>query len=97
MEPFMYLAMNTWFKRDLGVEFGWGNGYVALPKGHKYYQVDYDDIPVDVHGGLTYSQQMGDYWVVGFDTAHFSDTIEKWPMEAVLAETQKLFDQLNTL
>jgi hypothetical protein len=35
---------------------GWGNGYVVIPEGHKYHGVDYNDIPVDVHYGLTFSQ-----------------------------------------
>lgn len=32
----------------------YANWYVALPPGHPYHGVDYDDIPVDIHGGLTY-------------------------------------------
>lgn len=30
-------------------------GYVGVPEGHRFYQRDYDDVHVDVHGGLTYS------------------------------------------
>lgn len=30
-------------------------GYVLLPKKHKYYGKDYDEIDIDVHGGLNYS------------------------------------------
>ena len=29
--------------------------YVELPKDHKYYGKDYVDIPIDCHGGITYS------------------------------------------
>lgn len=36
-------------------EYGWGNGYVLLPKNHPFYNIDYDNINVYVHGGLTYS------------------------------------------
>jgi hypothetical protein len=32
-------------------------GYVAVPPGHLLYGKDYDDVDVDVHGGLTYSEQ----------------------------------------
>ncbi len=31
------------------------NGYVALPPSHKYYNKHYDNIDVDVHGGLTFA------------------------------------------
>jgi hypothetical protein len=30
-------------------------GYVGVPRGHPYYGSSYDDVPVDVHGGLTYA------------------------------------------
>lgn len=63
------------------------NGYVGLPKGHKYYGVDYmdlDDADISVHGGLTFSRMgnhmlnkgfKGGYWYFGFDTAHFMDYV----------------------
>lgn len=51
------------------------NGYVKIPQGHKYFGVDYNDIPVTVHGGLTYCRLADDQvnWIVGFDTAHYMD------------------------
>jgi hypothetical protein len=45
------------------------NGYVRLPEGHPFEVLDYDDIDVSVHGGLTFSE---DGWI-GFDTAHAGD------------------------
>lgn len=42
------------FSRDRG-HF---NGYVALCEGHPDYGKDYDDIDVEVHGGLTFSQEV---------------------------------------
>lgn len=78
---------------------GWGNGYVALPKGHPLYGEGYDEIhnicDINVHGGLTYSQMEGDKWVVGFDTCHGGDTLENWPKSAVKAETESLKEQLS--
>jgi hypothetical protein len=56
-------------------ELGHLCGYVILPKGHKYYGLDYDDIPVSVHGGLTYSTLIDENWVIGFDCAHGGDLI----------------------
>ena len=35
---------------------GWGNGYVLIPKKHPWYGVDYDMLPVHIHGGLTFSE-----------------------------------------
>jgi hypothetical protein len=86
--------------REILFEKGWGNGYVAIPPTHPAYKMDYDIIDVDIHYGLTYSQYGDgvnapiDWWVFGFDTAHYGDTLEKWPKEAVEAETKRLFCQL---
>lgn len=55
----------------------WGsvNGYAWIPPEHPWGQTpeDYDSIPVDIHGGLTYGDING--WV-GFDTLHSGDV---WP------------------
>lgn len=32
-------------------------GYVGVPAGHPWHGKDYDDVPADVHGGLTYADQ----------------------------------------
>jgi hypothetical protein len=58
--------------------FGHLNGYVAIPSGHKGHGFNYDwfnDKDVEVHGGLTYSdedKETGE-WVVGFDCGHAGD------------------------
>lgn len=52
--------------------YGAVNGYVRVPEDHPWHGLDYDDIDVDVHGGLTYAR---DGWI-GFDTLHFGD---HWP------------------
>lgn len=85
---------------------GWGNGYVALPKRHPYFGLGREQIneKLDyyVHGGLTFAshssdldweevKDMDDMWIVGWDTAHFSDTMETWPKERVFLENQKLY------
>lgn len=60
--------------------------YVELPKEHKWYGKYYDNIPIDCHGGLTYSSTQGiicplnnpnhrdGYWI-GWDYAHYSDYV----------------------
>ena len=32
-------------------------GYVGVPPGHPYHGRDYDDLDIDVHGGLTYGDR----------------------------------------
>ena len=58
-------------------------GYVGLPKGHEHEKKHYDDIDVDVHGGLTYSSiahdlwaKDGYHWYLGFDCAHLEDGVD---------------------
>ena len=51
-------------------------GYVGVPKGHKLFGKNYDDVGVKVHGGLTFgSKELGDgkHWFFGFDCAHSGD------------------------
>ena len=76
------------------VDIGWGNGYVDVPNSHPIFGVHYDEIDVDVHGGLTYSQFIDGKWRVGFDTGHYGDTLKRWPQEKVLEETTRLFKQI---
>ena len=83
------LRENTWLKTG-----GWGNGYVKLPKGHKYYGMDYSDIHVDAPGGLTYSVQEGDEWVVGFDTMHYWNNSIDHNKDYVLTQTILLLYEL---
>lgn len=99
VEPFSHLHVMH--------EKGWGNGYVCLPPGHVYHSEPYEDIPVDVHGGLTYGQigsdcglsclpdGMEDWWIVGFDTAHWRDSPELWPKWRVEQEAEELQKQLD--
>ena len=59
--------------------------YVALESKHPYYGVFYDNININCHGGLTYSNLglinsftrttylSDDYWVVGWDYHHVGD------------------------
>lgn len=52
--------------------------YVEISKGHKLYNKNYNDININVHGGLTYSDNelMGissNNWYIGWDYAHCND------------------------
>jgi len=55
--------------------------YIRIPESHSCYKKDYDEIDIDVHGGLTYAK---DYlhvennvkmegWFIGWDYAHAGD------------------------
>ena len=104
-----FLVPITWLDSPFTIiEHGIANGYVLLPKGHKYHGADCDDIPVECHGGLTFANPASDCsfvteeadkdgWVVGFDTCHYGDTSGKWTREAVRQETDNLARQLEEL
>lgn len=87
----------------------WGSWYAILPPWHKYYWVHYDDIPVEVHGGLTFSEKITNrlrelfwlpiewegMWMVWFDTAHYWDNWYNCSEEFVSGETDRLIEQLR--
>jgi hypothetical protein len=89
----------TWLS---GMKHGWGCGYVGVPKNHPWWGLDYDDVQVDIHGGLTYGrnkhpeadeQTPTDFWWFGFDTAHFGDNLETCPESYVDSEIESLKQQ----
>lgn len=55
--------------------------YVDIPKEHKYYKKQYDKIDINVHGGVTYSNNtltignndVKNGWFIGWDYAHYGD------------------------
>lgn len=95
------LKENTWRIHSKFLESGWGNGYVSLPKGHPLFGLEYDTIhdqyDIQIHGGLTYSKLDEDKWVIGFDTAHYQDTLINWPESSVKRETENLKEQVTYL
>jgi len=58
----------------LALDMGHRCGYVHIPTRHKLYRKNYDDVNIQVHGGLTFSDflQPG-RWFIGFDCAHCDD------------------------
>ena len=98
------IIKNRHLKREWGTDFGWGNGYVIVPKGHALYGKHYNDINVDAWGGLTFSEEsssmsyvspnLPEGWMVGFDTCHYQDTLERWSMQRVMEETCNVADQI---
>jgi hypothetical protein len=60
-------------------------GYITIPENHQYFKLaNYDDIPLNCHGGLTYMgvNDKGQK-IVGFDCAHMFDLIPA--MKKILA------------
>lgn len=61
------------------------NGYIRVLQSHPWYELGYDDVPADCHGGLTYSGRTLPWqasslnpapeWWLGFDTCHSCDEI----------------------
>ncbi|MGO3282469.1 MAG: hypothetical protein ACTIKC_06740 [Psychrobacter sp.] len=79
-----FTVKNTW---STDGNHGWGNGYVAIPPTSSWHGANYNQIPVSVHGGLTWSSFASairkrdvevpswvddNDWVVGFDTVRES-------------------------
>lgn len=71
--------------------------YVFIPKGHKYYGKDFDDIDINCHGGLTYSDDdlycnpvyLTDTWIIGWDYAHSCDYVGIYDDNSYLAKNTK--------
>ena len=77
------------------IDTGWGRGYIGLPYWHPYYKIHYDDISVNVHGGLTFSDwdEDEDLWVIGFDTSHYGDNKKQQDYNYVLNQCYYLLNQ----
>lgn len=89
-------------KNEGPLDCGWGNGYVVLPEGHPLFGKSdtWEDClsGFDVHGGITYAgpDNDGKGWMLGFDTRHSMDSLQRWPDEAsILAEAERLKKQIE--
>ncbi|WP_227430456.1 hypothetical protein [Psychrobacter sp. I-STPA6b] len=99
-----FTRKNTWSKDS---HHGWGSGYVAIPESSSWHGVEYEQIPVSVHGGLTWSSLAKDLceidgvddddWIIGFDTQHSGDNLIDQDEAYVLDETQSLLRQMRVL
>jgi hypothetical protein len=69
-----------------GDQLGHWCGYVGVPREHPAYGKSYNDVDVEVHGGLNYAHECAgeichvpapgmpdDVWWLGFDCAHAGD------------------------
>lgn len=68
---FSYKDYKCFGKRNA---MGFWCGYVILPAGHSLIRDHYENIPLEVHGGLTYGKHHEDKsMTIGFDCAHLGD------------------------
>ncbi len=118
---FAVLAEGVWASgsgsRYAGCILSYGShpcAYVQLPESHPYYgQTDYDAIPVDCHGGLTYAAfglhpekyKKDGFWV-GWDYLHWGDFADygkvkmpgkQWTVKEIQAEVESVVQQLVAL
>lgn len=83
-------------------------GYVEITKDNKLFGLNYLDIeiPLNVHGGITWSDLENDNWIFGFDCAHYNDMVftenfiprgsgEYKDMDYVTKECEQLAEQLS--
>jgi len=76
------------------------NGYVKLKDNNKFLEDDYDDIPIECHGGLTFKDEretFGKGMWIGFDTAHYFDNYETKNIDFVENECKNIIEQLIEL
>ncbi len=80
----------------LAMPMGHRCGYVTVPDGHPCAGKDYDELDVEVHGGLTF----GNGAKFGFDCAHFYDAKDPELMSdeyRKIYETWPRFDEGGTV
>lgn len=102
-----FTVQNTWSDHD---NHGWGNGYVAIPPTSSWHGVDYHQIPVSAHGGLSWSAKASavrergvnmpswvhdSFWIVGFDTVRPDD--KDMTEQDVERETNKMLGAFTML
>ena len=107
------ILKHSWFGKDNYLLTGqstystsYYSGYVVIPQGHPFYQMDYSYLGslLSVHGGITFGQtiilrgtilsDLVGKFVIGFDCRYLGDTIEKCNVEYVKRELERLVDQL---
>ena len=82
--------------------------YVKLDKDNKYYGKEWHDVMLDVHGGITFSEEVSgeqrwsDGWWVGWDYAHLGDCYYpiddglKYTTEMLVEDIKNVVKQLDS-
>lgn len=66
--------------------------YIKLDETHPLYNEHYDDIDIDVHGGLIYGEMEDDGYWIGWDYAHCYDYV--WGISFVEFQRQWTTDEI---
>lgn len=84
-------ALRSWFWAS------YWTGYIKIPVGHKYYGMHYEEVPMNAHGGLTYSGDLfgRNEWWLGFDCAHTEDLMNPKDIKFVTKQLKKMAKQLS--
>lgn len=83
-------------------------GYIEIEKSSPFFGINYNEIhemfeALDVHGGLTYSEdyidlekkeEFSDRWFIGFDCNHYQDMINPKSESYVFEEIKRLSEQI---
>lgn len=81
--------------------------YIKIPEGHELYQKAFDEIDLDIHGGITYSRsylylaedKKIDGWFIGWDYGHCGDYAnyytEDFGINLKKWTTQKIQDEVE--
>ena len=48
-------------------------GHIVIPNNDKLYNAKWDEIDINVHGGITFAGELDGEFVIGFDCMHFFD------------------------
>lgn len=72
--------------------------YIEIPKGNRLWEKEYDDIDINVHGGLTYASHImmgieSENWYIGWDYAHAGDYLG---YDKIMGFDMKLSKQWST-
>ena len=101
-KTFVHNGMNCLIRRS---DLGTFCGYVFVPTEHPFYEKEYDDLYLTVHGGITFAGHfpcLG--YAFGFDCSHSGDLVPGFgaffidayyrTIEYVEAQCKNLADQL---
>ena len=96
---YKYVAVEHDYSNERNPHYWWC-GYVKLQKNSQYTNYDFDDIPVDCYGGLTFKghilRMSAGEWI-GFDTNHFMDGLDVKNQEFIEKEFKNIIEQLIEL
>src|SRR5580700_7044584 len=77
------IAMQEPYTEEFEIFGGHLSGYVTIPFKHPYHHKIYEDMDIEIHGGLTFGKVLNRHWI-GFDCRHTGDyvpSIEKFRRE----------------